>query len=660
MEKLDPFGLCTFCRAKPANEAEFALSMVFSANTCTSKQLATFASELRAGRQPAISEGQLEQARSALKDPQLRSMLGLGRGGVSLPTVTQPTPSPRPAETSQAPRMLTQARVRSDAPEATALHHNAFFLLNVTTRDSRRSITELSEAKALSLDSDLCSKARADLTNPRNRLAIEVAWLPGVSPSRAATLVGGLKAHLAAIRRLANTPVLAHANLIAAGFELLDPDMEAKEWAEWILHIATTVDEIDPESVMRSINEDRAVAGFPQITSIEFVEEELSARRRYYKDSVRDAINRLPPMKLVEAINEVVKEATGDGERHAPALVDEILDAYELETQRFLQREAENVRKLIENARAFAKKWCKVVDNLLDSLDDVVRKWDRVAQPIQLSMKSRGLDHEMSHDLAYKIRSLGIDLHNEYGMLEGAQRITNLLREVFAELPSVVERLAEDSTAIEGLFEKREEAQREVAEWEQSISFRTELGLIFKDTLAISPRGVQWKNQIFPLDSITRLRWGATRHSVNGIPTGTTYTLCFGDQQHLATVETHKEQVFEEFQSKLWKAVAASLLTAMLTGLREGKKYRFADLVLDDMGAEITKHKTFRADERIYGNWSQLHVWSSNGWFVVGLKDDKKAYSQLSYLGTDNARLVEAAIRMKFKNSDPRLSSILT
>ena len=551
-----------------------------------------------------------------------------------------------------------QTRVRANAPEATALHRNAFFLLGVTTRDSRRRIVELAEEKSLSLDAEVCSKARADLTSPRNRLAVEMAWLPGLSPSRAATLVGGLRAHLAAIRRLGNTPVLAHANLIAAGFELLDPQMDAKEWAAWILHIATTADQIEPEPVLRAINEDRAVAGFPQVTSLEAVEEELSSRRHCYKQSVRDAINTLPAMKLVEVLNGVVKEATQDGARHAPALVDEIVDAYALETQRFLQQESENVLKLVENARESAKKGPEIVNALLDRLAEVVRKWDRVAQPIQLSMKSRGLDHEMSHELAYKIRSLGIDLHNEYGMLEAAQRVTLLLQEVFAELPSVVERLEEDSAAIEELFKKRE-LQREVAEWEQAITYQTELGLLFKDTLAISPRGVQWKNQLYPLQAVTRVRWGATRHSVNGIPTGTTYTLCFGDDRNLSKVETNKESVFDEFQSRLWKAVKGRLLFSLLTGLRDGKKYRFADMILDDMGAEITRHKTFGADERVYCKWAQLKVWSVNGSFVVGLNDDKKVYSTLSYLETDNAHLVEAAIRMKFKNGEARLSSIL-
>jgi hypothetical protein len=61
--------------------------------------------------------------------------------------------------------------------------------LGVTTRDNRRRIVELAEEKSLELDHDVCQKARSDLTNPRTRLSVEIAWLPGVSPRKAIQLV---------------------------------------------------------------------------------------------------------------------------------------------------------------------------------------------------------------------------------------------------------------------------------------------------------------------------------------------------------------------------------------------------------------------------------------------------------------------------------------
>src|SRR3546814_11568243 len=78
---------------------------------------------------------------------------------------------------------------------------------------------------------------------------------------------------------------------------------------------------------------------------------------------------------------------------------------------------------------------------------------------------------------------------------------------------------------------------------------------MFKDTLSISPDGISWKGQSFSLDSITRVRWGGVRHSVNGVPTGTTYTIAFGDKRSEAVVELKKEDIYSKFIEKLWRAV---------------------------------------------------------------------------------------------------------
>jgi hypothetical protein len=94
--------------------------------------------------------------------------------------------------------------------------------LGVTTRDDRRRIVELAEEKSLELDHEVCQKARSDLTNPRNRLSVELAWLPGVSPRKASQLVDHLRHNPMAIREESGLPTLAHLNLLAAAFESVD------------------------------------------------------------------------------------------------------------------------------------------------------------------------------------------------------------------------------------------------------------------------------------------------------------------------------------------------------------------------------------------------------------------------------------------------------
>lgn len=283
-----------------------------------------------------------------------------------------------------------------------------------------------------------------------------------------------------------------------------------------------------------------------------------------------------------------------------------------------------------------------------------------MAKPIKINMNVRGIEHEASKALAYEIRSLGIDLYKNHGMLEQTQRITNLPQEVFSELPAVLDRLDEDAEAVDGIFEQRAQAKHQTEQWAKEIAYETQIGLVFKDTLRISPDGIEWKGVRHSLDSITGVGWGATRKSVNGIPSGTDYFIYYCDRHKVTRIQTNREQIFSSFTGKLWKAVGVRLLTEMLEGLRAAKRYQFGDAILDDRGIEFAKTHFLGADEKVSANWSQLQIWGADGKFFIQIKDDKKAFLALPYQAANNAHILEAAIRMKFKNGSELLSSLLS
>lgn len=539
-----------------------------------------------------------------------------------------------------------------------SLQQSAFFILGATTRDDRRRVVALANEKSLDLDPAVCQEARSNLIQPRTRLGAEVAWLPGVSPNRAAQLVDLALRSPKSIRAERGLPLLAHANLLAEAFERMDGDNAPADVAAFIGEMAQLVEELSAEDVAREINEDRAVAGFPE-AKLEHVAAELSERKRHFRTAIKDSLNRMPAAKLVEAMTLAIDGATFGGERHAPALIDELVDSYEVEAQGFLQAEAENVSKLIGAAREAARRGESAVGPIVDKLASVVRNWDRVAQPIQLSAKARGLDHDPSNEIAYAVRSLAVDLFNEQGMLPVANRITALLREVFAELPEVSERVAADAEALEEIVKQREESEEQRREWERDLTFSVKVGTLFKAVLAISPQGVWWRNQFYPLDAVTRVRWGAVRRTVNGIPTGTTFTVGFGDGRSEAVAEFTEEAIFGNFIDRLWRGVGIRLLIELLEALRAGQQVAFGEAVVGDTGIVLKKHKFF-GSENVPCTWSQVQVWSADGSFYVGSKDDKKTHVGLSYIHTPNAHVLEHAIRAAFKKPGIRkLSDVL-
>ena len=248
--------------------------------------------------------------------------------------------------------------------------------------------------------------------------------------------------------------------------------------------------------------------------------------------------------------------------------------------------------------------------------------------------------------------------------MDVTKRLTALQREVFAEVDRVVEQSEEDTSALDEIAERRTQMLREMEaqaeSWKREITYEADVGAVFKDKLRISPDGVEWKGAKFPLGDITRVRWGGTKHSINGIPTGTTYNIIVGNDRAGANITLKKQQVYSEFVERLWRAVGARLLTEMLEGLREGKRYRFGTAVISDHGVELERPHWFTASERVSCKWTDLVIGNGPGTFNISEKNEKKASVELSYQDIDNVHVLEAAMRMFWKKASPKLSDLLT
>jgi hypothetical protein len=345
--------------------------------------------------------------------------------------------------------------IASTYHEVLPVLRSPFHVLSVFARDNRQRIIEAAEEKSLTSDADACAKARGDLTNPRNRMMAELAWLPGISPRRAQQLVEGLCNDPAGAFKADGLPPLASANLMASAVLALDPALPEREWVRCIVVLAKAVDSISAEAVLADINEDRTVAGFTEVRSVEAVEEGLAERRREYRECLRKALDTLPPQKLARVATEVAEIATEGGSKHPAGIIDDMIDAYSVGAHGFLSKEAENIELLIERTRRAASSGAAAAEPFLDRLEKVIRNWYSVAKPIMLVAGAKGMAHNLSRDVALSVRSLGIFLYNEHKMLEASQRIIRILREAFGSLPELAERMDGDARDLDVLATKK-------------------------------------------------------------------------------------------------------------------------------------------------------------------------------------------------------------
>ena len=176
-EKSSPLISCPSCKETPKHQSALALSMALSEHLSTNAQLAHYSNEIRNHLRLSVRSDQLDQANVALKDPQLIAMLGgVGHEPARSAAAGAPPRAAASAPSNSRPRPSS----RSLAMKSSKLHSTPFALLGVTSRDDRRKIVDQAEHKSLELNPDDCQRARSDLTNPRNRLTAEIAWLPGL------------------------------------------------------------------------------------------------------------------------------------------------------------------------------------------------------------------------------------------------------------------------------------------------------------------------------------------------------------------------------------------------------------------------------------------------------------------------------------------------
>ena len=289
------------------------------------------------------------------------------------------------------------------------LLQNPFHVLNASLFDSRQRIAELFEERVVQLDPQLCRRARAELINPRRRLAAEMAWLPGLGPKRAQNAISILEHSFSSLRYMTKLPLLARANLLAAGIARLADSHPILDVTDWVLELAEAFEKLRSDLLYTTINNDRLVSGFREIADISMVEEALRNRRQYYRRIIEGALNNLTDGARVQAVTQMVREATANGTQHGPALIEDVVDSYyALKMQALLEDKAANIKMLVDQIGKAADydPSDRVIESKIHLLTKALQNWNEMAQPIQISASSRGLAPASSMDVASHVSYL--------------------------------------------------------------------------------------------------------------------------------------------------------------------------------------------------------------------------------------------------------------
>jgi hypothetical protein len=518
---------------------------------------------------------------------------------------------------------------------------NPFAILGVTTRDDRARIMEAAEERSLIADPEMCQQAQATLVNPRRRLEAELGWFPGTAPKlaeTAASLAVGevMELPLSGIAK-ANALVIAASNWTGRTIDELCDFLDA---------LTTAADDVDVEQVVREVNEDRAISGFPAVVSVDVAADAIRDRRQAWRRTAMTVLERTPTAEMAEAMFNLVDRVAE--QQRFPRFLHELIDDYALRAQPFMAREIAGAERLVEKARGLAATRPDALPPIIDALKELLVTWDELTHPIQVSATMRGQRDEDSEKLAFTVRSLSIDLYNDHSLLDESQQVSALVGSSFSALPRVASKIAEDAQALDDL-------SAQAAQQDAELAYAADVGTFGKTRLAIDRDGVEWRGRRTSLAAVRGVRWGAIKKSVNGIPTGTDYLIAWTDGVATTTAEFRSGAIFEAFVPRLWQGVGFRLVNEMVAKLGAGGELTFGKMLARNDTVVLTQRKMF-SSERVEFGWGDVTVRTADGAFIVEGPKGSKASETMAYREVDNIHFFEALVRQAFKNGRVRLS----
>ena len=323
---------------------------------------------------------------------------------------------------------------------------NPFYLLGATPRFGKDKLKSLADDKSLFEDSKSFIDASTILQSPSRRLAAEIRWFCGVDQRQ----VNSILSYLQNPNGLLSFEPSEFAPLLSLNFYLgvLECERYAEtQLQELIVNISDSFIGLENEEIRASINKDRKIADIPLVSDTRAIEAEVARLRLEVDELVQKAMNKLTEasyVRIATGIAEYMEEY--DDEVESAIILDDFIDAY---TIQFKSALSEIETRITGIAARIEKNYIESrLDKDIKDIVDASRKYDRIAQPIQLAARIRGLDHDESVAIAWQLRGLGIDLYNKHDMTKQSLCIVSLVRELFSEIPAVLEKINEDEKTI--------------------------------------------------------------------------------------------------------------------------------------------------------------------------------------------------------------------
>lgn len=327
----------------------------------------------------------------------------------------------------------------------------AFYLLGASTLDNKNRIREIADERAILEDEQSMRDAQRALCTPNKRVEHEIAWFPGIHQDSIAKLIerakrGLVSSHISGCDFPSQLHPLAYCNLLTLAlnyYNTADIPVNEETASYLLLALAESSEKLHENQIRSIINADRLRANFPETNDVSSA---LQRQQSFYVSVLHNFLTKLNQDIALPILTETIEKTTSMGERQNFYLLDELVSMYEVHHTENLEALEEEIKKGIQQIKNYSPE--KLDKNSfsesIKQLLELVRRWDRIAQPIQVSLKSKGIEDKRSRDICMLLRELAVHIFNKYDDADSARTIVEVLRDLFKEVPSVEDLLQDD------------------------------------------------------------------------------------------------------------------------------------------------------------------------------------------------------------------------
>jgi hypothetical protein len=334
-------------------------------------------------------------------------------------------------------RILARQQGRSAEPEAASdeavvaddmpLRDNAFATLGIALDATAERISQAFDDLSFEPGQDPAKldMARARLLSARDRLAVELAWLPECSADAQIAVLAAIRANdAAALTHIRDsTHGLARLNLSVALAAATPAGLhttlailaDARAW-----NVDATLDRID---------EARLRAGFRPVDPEQWdraVEDRLGEIATFLAPCFADSQDGRTALTTA-----MLRSSDGSG-GYGALFLEKVAVAHAANIDRKLEQINARIVHYVDRLRERPADQA-IATTLLSSLD----LWSQLRRPIQVLEAARGLDDPSSATLLRCVRELAVELANEHKQFDIALRLARALVTCFSQVPNL-------------------------------------------------------------------------------------------------------------------------------------------------------------------------------------------------------------------------------